>query len=346
MVQPTNNYVATNITSITPLANGSFAGQVFTAATPIQVPIDVTGNGNYLPDASPDLTAGTGNGRFENGWVQVGPAGGALSSTVYNLLGNGTNFIQSNAGIPINFLATDTSFVAETFGGVVTALTGTAFTVRIIAQDANPITWPNFVGGRLNVAGAEMTITAVVPATNTITVAAVGNIPLEVHDDDVNAVLPGAVDTTNVQASDDVTLNRFAQAYIRPVYDGGGSLANNRTDVPAILNTSYNNVYRWESRPNNGPSFWVSYLLAAFQPARALHTQDGDADAERVVWALANSHPFSTVPPVPGPGPGGVMFFMETIRDAGLPATWLPRLTVHEIRPQLRHSRSKHDVGR
>ena len=326
MATPTDNQVTTSIASITADANGMWARRIHTADH-LQPQMDVTGAGLFLePDQSANLSSNpAGNGRFENGRVTVGlPIGGV--STI-DLDGNGDTFIQRDAGIAIPFVADDQA--DDVIEGYVTALVGRTFTVRITSGATAD--WNGFVGGTFAVAGVGMEIEAADGTARTFTVQALTQIPIVVHDDDMDSVLPAAVDTSNLQASDALEHNRFAQAYIRPVYDGGGDVANNRNDVPAVANTTASDVFRWDSWANNSAKFWVQYFLAAFQPASINGPNsalfDGDPDGESdnwLVWAVADPPGYDRL------DSGGVLFYLETMRDGGLDSAWRARVPVHE----------------
>jgi hypothetical protein len=90
--------------------------------------------------------------------------------------------------------------------------------------------------------------------------------------------------------------------------DGGGNLSFNQTNVPFVLNTESSAPYRSESRSFNSDTYWVVYLVAAFQDSVMNLTGDFDPAAEGGSWASANN----------GPGGYGVLFYMESMRDGGV----------------------------
>jgi hypothetical protein len=129
----------------------------------------------------------------------------------------------------------------------------------------------------------------------------------------------------------------FADAYIRPVYDGGGNPENDTHDVPFILNTSNEAAFDWDSRNNNSSTFWVVYILTAFQPAHGPVGMgvDGDADWEPKVYGRS----FFTDDGNDQNNVGGVLIYLETIREGTAVANTRPgqpedlerRTVVHEV---------------
>ncbi len=150
------------------------------------------------------------------------------------------------------------------------------------------------------------------------------SIPFCLHDDDDDTILPNTLYLNDLQETDIQTQNRFAQLYIRPRYDGGGSLDNNSSNVPFVRNTESSNTYDWNSRNNNSRSFWVVYLLAAFQDSFNNLTADSDSDYESITsitLASANNQPMES----------GVLIYLETIRDRNISLSSQARTIVHEI---------------
>lgn len=71
--------------------------------------------------------------------------------------------------------------------------------------------------------------------------------------------------------SDLLAKNAYAEAYIKPVYDGGGSVLNNTPNVAFDLNISYEKV-AFDTQVNLGKQstaasddFWVIYLQICYQ---------------------------------------------------------------------------------
>jgi hypothetical protein len=172
----------------------------------------------------------------------------------------------------------------------------------------------------LNVAGVSVGIATVVSGSNIVRVMSVPSIPFILHDDDDDMSTLGEILTDDIES-------RLAQVYILPLFDGGGCITNNTMDVPFVRNTEYSDAYRWDSRQNCVNAFWTIYLLAGFQDSYMNLTYDHDPDNESATWASANNNRF----PIVGGGAGGVIFYLETMRDGKLEKEWRKRVTVHEI---------------
>ena len=97
----------------------------------------------------------------------------------------------------------------------------------------------------------------------------------------------------------------LAKAYVVPVYDVPGSDDN----VPFVLNNQAgqeNSVKRRDSKAMNRPSFWVVYLLGAFQGSVA---QDNDPSPN------SDNQELGPVLGVANKTYGGALIYMETIVD-------------------------------
>lgn len=275
------------------------------------------------PSMSPNPPNPMGNGRFENGWARVGAEPDHVTTS--GLDGNGHSFVRRAAGISVPFVVSKVAGPANLTGNVV-ALAGTTITLKTESAQALE---NGHNGGVINVAGVEMQITGVNLLTNEVTVAVLEDIPVRIHDDDDDSLLPRLPMLDFVQESDNRLENLFADAYIRPVHDGGGDLNNNQTDIPFILNTSHTDAFYWDSRDNNRASFWVVYVLSAFQPAWDSMKRDDDPIDEKAVFGLTWSKS----------GTAGIFTYLETLREGAPFANNRPgqpedfeRLTVlHEI---------------
>ena len=297
-------------------AHGNLTGVVGNGMVAQRVNLNINLKTGFTPqDNSDNLTTGTDNGRFENGWIKIGSGGGTPGQTETSaLLGNGDDYVRKDAGIDIPALVSKAG--QSDVSGNVIAWSGSAFTLSVSSGTLST----NYNGGSLNVAGVSATITTV-SGTNVVNVTAAPTIPFVLHDDDDDTVLPGTVALWNLQESDDPTANRMAPLFVRPVYDGGGSLGNNETNVSFVRNTESSTVYSWGSRANNSPRFWVVYFLAAFQDSYLMLTKDFDPAGEGGTWASANNWPLGS----------GVLFYLESFRDGSLAADWIARVTVHEL---------------
>lgn len=293
--------------------NGTVATKITTTVN-IPAKSDTDGDGTDDTDDNSVVLAG-GKGRFENGSVRVGAAPG---TTTASLDGNGADFIQKTAGITIPFNASKVPLAPVT--GNVIELTGTVFNLKVTGGALVA----GLVGGGITVGGANMTISAVDVVNSTVTVAALVDIPLQIHDDDDDTVLPHNPSTTYMSDSDTALDNVYAAAYIRPVYDGGGNVANNNQTVPFIRNTESSKVYNWASGVNNANDFWVAYVIGAFQDSYNKHLADKDPNTEGGTGGSTDG------------AKGGSLMYMETIRErgataAGGAAALERRVVAHEV---------------
>jgi hypothetical protein len=283
-----------------------------------------------LDDGSPKLDnapPNNGNGRFENGTIRIGTAGNVTATA--DLQGNGALYVQKNTGSGIVIPCTvSKSGETDVTGNVISLLTN-VFKISITGGTLTS----NFVGGAINVGGVSMNITAVNTTDSSVTVDALGNIPIELVDDDV-AGLPQVPDTSLVE-------EKYQPAYIMPVVDGGGdpNNNNNKTTVPfklyiqsdsnSALDTELNATNALESDGNRADSFWVAYLLSAYQgnPSVTVNLArgDNDADSESGLGGV-NS----------GVNGRGAFIFVEDIRDEEheLGITIGPSVPPHEIAHQ------------
>jgi hypothetical protein len=301
-----HNVVDRNLASITTAAGVAF--QVFTSAN-IYAAQDTDADG--VGDTT-DNSAGLG--RFENGSIRVGPAPG---TTTNGLTGNTNTFAQRGAGIAIPFTVSNPPQADAT--GQVIALAGTTFTLNVTGGAL--VAAHN--GGTITVAGVAMNITGVNVGASQVTVAALNNVPLRLHDDDDDTFLPRDPRTNFMQASNDPASNVYAPAYIRPRYDEGGTAGSDTHTVGFFLNTEDPAVYSWGSRANNADRFWVVYVLMAYQDSFQQMTADQDPDSEGGTGG-------STA------GVGGSLIYGETIRERGPTAgdgvnALEQRIVAHEV---------------
>lgn len=128
-----------------------------------------------------------------------------------------------------------------------------------------------------------------------------------------------------MQDSDLPAQNIFAPAYIRPVYDGGGSASNHSSSVAFSLNVanvagSINNQLSLgrNSAGNERDDFWVVYLQIGYQGDE---TQDIDSSTEPAAggattyFAAADTVTSSAGMPQGGEGS---LVFIEGSRDGDL----------------------------
>lgn len=175
-----------------------------------------------------------------------------------------------------------------------------------------------FEKGRLVV--GSLSLNVVTNSKTTITVP--GNVPASsvsgmayilFDDDDYNgdngAVIDGDTGEdipppplTMIQSSDNPSLNVYAPAYIRPIFDIG----DNNNSVPFVLNNPtdatnwYNTVYDFDAIASEASTrFWTVYLLGAYQADSA---NDGDPVSDPLILGKADAL---------GPDGKGVCVFME-----------------------------------
>jgi len=101
--------------------------------------------------------------------------------------------------------------------------------------------------------------------------------------------------------------------YVRVMYDLPG-----QDDVPFVLNIEDTNaakvaVQRWDSVGLNSDTYWVAYVLGAFQPARGglidpdIADGDPNTEIEDPDWIATGQ--------VPTNHQGGALIYLETNRD-------------------------------
>lgn len=261
-----------------------------------------------LDDGSPKLdnTPNPDNGRFENGRIRIGTTGNVTETA--DLRGNGTFYVEKDAGSGIVIPCTVSKSGETDVTGNVVSLLNNVFKIGVTGGTLTA----NFVGGTITVGGMGMTITAVNDTDSTVTVSALADIPIELIDDDA-AAMPQLPDTSLMQA-------KYAPAYILPVVDGGGNSANNKTNVPFILNiqsdsstaldAELNAPNALESDANRVDNFWIGYMLAAYQGSpysTILSRGDNDPNGEDALGGV-NS----------GLNGRGGFIFIEEIRDEEL----------------------------
>lgn len=300
-------------------------------------------NGSFNLDSVPQ-----GNGRFENGYITIANAMMIAVQT------NGIHHVDSANGFAaitqaqMPFVAANGE--ANTAGNSVGfAVAGANWTFTVKVPHTNAATaWAGFVGGTISVSGGPaMTITAVqdtgtIPQnpgpgvqqfdTAQITVSNLA-IPFSMLDDD-QAVMPTPPDTSYLAIA-------YGDAYMLPVIDGGGSLANNQNNLPFILNVNtkdtnpdgtfaFSNTWKgpggFQSEANRSDSYWIVYALAGYQPGPGPNTNpsnrtDGDPDSLQALAGISDHD--------------GALIFVETARDVdhfihNQLAPSLPRVLAHE----------------
>jgi hypothetical protein len=163
--------------------------------------------------------------------------------------------------------------------------------------------------------------------------------------DEGEVLAPTAKTFSRMRDSDDPAQNVYAPAYLRPRYDGGGSLAFNGT-VPFTLNVptdvkNVNSFNRLLSPYRNSQAagiesdeFWVVYLQLGYQGGIA---NDGDPNTELIFGGITEqlqgvSDNATSEATVPGGGQGSFVF-LESARDGDIAQeyNWRERSAPHEV---------------
>ncbi|MDQ3798462.1 MAG: hypothetical protein M3384_03335 [Acidobacteriota bacterium] len=137
-------------------------------------------------------------------------------------------------------------------------------------------------------------------------------------------VVPLSDTLSRIQSSLNSSQNMFADAYVLPVQNGGGSASNNNDDIPFNLNVEDSEVLLQigqgrDSNSNEADDYWVAYIQIGYQPGI-----DKDADPNFATVAdtgdvggntpaLTGNIASSTIP-VPLGGQGSLIY-IETISD-------------------------------
>jgi hypothetical protein len=307
-------------------ADGNLTGVVGNGTAAQRVNLNINLKTGFTPqDNSDNLTAGTGNGRFENGWIKIGSGGGTPGQTQTSaLLGNGDDYVRKDAGIDIPAVVSKSG--QSDVGGKVIAWSGSAFTLSVSSGTLST----NYNGGSLNVAGLSATITTVNTngGANVVNVTAAPTIPFVLHDDDA-ASHPYQPNTSLMQASDSTNQNLFAAAYIRPVYDLGSGAQTN--DFQRNVESTADALAQLSAGRDSAsyPRFWTAYVQGTFQGMTRISfpgivAGDSDPNAEMGVLGIT-----------PGLNSLGALIFVETIRDSevisSIPSgSLLQKTTAHE----------------
>jgi len=145
------------------------------------------------------------------------------------------------------------------------------------------------------------------------------------QDDDAQ-VMPEMPNTNLMQEA-------FGRAFIDPVFDGGGDLANNTSDVPFFPNVNTLPQLTQQinaglnSHANRTEAFWVAYVQSAYQGPTGRDNDPSTEVSERPGECLPSPH-------------RGAILYLETLRDAAAEVGYTTpnqlallkqRLVVHEI---------------
>lgn len=327
--------VATNIVwgKITGIVGN--AGTIFAA----------TANGSgSLSDGSPDLSAGTGNGRFENGSISVGYISGGsfvAVATTTTLTGNGTNYFRApNPGfVSVPFTIYAASSTTPSVSGTVTLLTTAGGTLETLVGSSASLASGAYEGGTVSIAGNTFNVAR--NSTQSFFTVGVAEIPFQAHDDDADFLLPYPLGGPPTEWN--VVATIYAPAYIRPVIDGGGNLDNNKRTVPFRLHLPASEVENFIKPPagplnahnNRSNDFWVAYVLFAFQssPQPLDFSLPGNPPDWRADADPNAEVPFPLYAVATGLNGKGAVFYVEEARER---AFVIPeeRAHAHEIAHQ------------
>jgi hypothetical protein len=285
-----------------------------------------------INDGSPHLSGtGTnqGNGRFERGTIHIGTI--TKSFPIIPLDGNGVGVLQlPGFPIPIDFAQKQDGMMilfqmVDMMGKnqfpknrpvviIAIDLGGRQFT---LSQNIPPNI--NYSGGNLEVGGVEFTI--VHTQNNIVTVMEEPELPFRLEDDDQDMgpylKKPDEGDEKQnntlfslMQTSDKDDKNRFAVAYVKPVYDLTSSQQppfNRNVDVGATIQTQDQEARDQLTAGRDAistPSFWRVYIQGSLQEDRR---RDLDPDSEAIMTALGWTPDFDS---------RGSLIFVEVARDA------------------------------
>lgn len=260
--------------------------------------------GNHPPD----------NGRFERGTLTVAGA------TTIEIDGNGADYLAVSGGA--NIAQQPLPFTASGSDG--SALSGHVTGViqdsgwRLTLNSGGAINWTALEGGTISIGGGPaMSIVATHAAMSAVEVSEL-RIPFSLIDDDA---------TTTLDFSDiSTTVTAFRTAYILPVNDGGGVLANSRKSVPFVRHTPIDDpgmmaivAGHHDSEAGESDFFWAAYVVSAFEyaPCHAYEGAirgDGDPDHEQPVYGISPPGGTTSATSV-APGGDVSFIFLESERD-------------------------------
>jgi hypothetical protein len=318
------NFIAGTIDTIVCFIGASIkkATSVFTNPTP-------TCDGDSSPNFNDSLP---GYGRFESGKVEIGTD----RIKTDGLDGNGDLFISNNDdGINIPFLVSKKSF--GTLSGYIMDMTRPWKKFVLNIQSGGDLT-QDYVGGTINISGVEMTISTIFDKES-LSVEEIKDISFELRDDDT-ATMP------HRPLIDALVYEKYGDAYILPIVDGGGNTANNKDAVPFELNldSSNGNVLlkklddtdALESDGNRADNYWIAYIMGCYQP----HPYTTYKDAEgNVTWRGDNDPDSETSLEGIAVGKKGAFYFHEVMLDGQKENGWgetrrltyEQRVVIHEI---------------
>ena len=289
-------------------------------------------------DPSPVLNSTpSGNGRFENGNIDIGPA---PPREPFAVEANGDIYVQNTvAPIRPSFTLTQPGGGASLVGSVRGFVLDTVFFLNLPPGTVTTA----FVGQTFTVAGAGRVVTSV-PQNNVVVVDRRVIPACQLTDDD-REPMPHDISNATILALYQPDMERiFGEAFFLPEFDGGASAADNQINLPFRLNLVPRTGTTVREQIDMGfgsgsvrkPDYWIVYVQFNYQP----HPFDiivptdvrGDADPDFR----------TTAPPPVGESPlegvgdalpaTGSLLFVETLREtaAGVQFVW-GQVMVHEI---------------
>lgn len=236
---PERNFITGQVVAIPPRAGGGLPTRIF-------VEPDVTDPPLGLADGSGDLSNGGGAGRFQFGWLSG-----------MQVQGNGTDFVDSDAGFEIPYALTNAAGTASISGHVFGWDRATRkFTIDLPTRPGI------FDGGTMEVWGSTWMVAT--SGLGNVEVVADVAWPLALVDDDA-AETPFYPTSLYLSCSDSAGCNIFAQAYIRPAWDLVGTVTPPfKRNVRNLIADVAAQLAAGREFPTHA-SFWRAYLQGAFQ---------------------------------------------------------------------------------
>jgi Calx-beta domain/Domain of unknown function (DUF4214) len=306
------------VDSMGPVVNNLVSGNIIDLrdpgedGTPRAVIVD-----NNLRDGSPDINFGSdcppsppspalGLGRFENGTLTV-----AGKTIIANLNWNGCFRIERSAGmniaaggLPFNAIDND-MFGNDMMSGEVTSIVAVngppGFELKLNVTAGNPVEWPDFVDGKISIAGGpNMTIIHSSAMTTSVRVAFNNlRVPYTLVDDDMaNGTDVKEPDLGQMEAA-------YMPAYVRPTPDAGTHQGDLLfiANVTGLSSADVREGWMFDASMHQAsPSFWTVYLRGSFQD---VFRADQDPNREAALIGRADDI---------GPVGQGVNIYMEPAR--------------------------------
>jgi hypothetical protein len=281
-------------------------------------------------------------GRFEKGLI-ASVAGGA---TAFKIASNGNLTFTMTDAVTIPYTIVDKNGMNPKFGNITNmTFAGTESTLTLNGLAAGD----DYKDGTITIGAANFGVKSINAAADTIVTKTKVEVPFLAYDDDLNA---NGTNKAGLAKFPDTSLMvpSFQTVDMYPVIDGGGDPANNTQDIPFVANIpnavgematdiAVANTFRTAagmtsigSAANEQNTFWVVYLLAAFQ---FMTRADQDPNTENGLGgyaATAGGVGMISVNQVVR-GEQGADIFEETIRDRLVGGATLgleARVVVHE----------------